>query len=266
MPTALFLSPHLDDVAFSCAGTLLRLQRAGWDTPVVTVFTLSVPHPQGFALRCQTDKGIAPSVDYMALRRAEDAEFARLLGISDAQYWPLPEAPHRGYDAPPALFAGMRFDDTIWHEVAERLRAYVSAREPQLVFAPQGLGNHVDHLQLIRAVHEAGLAGLTLWYRDTPYAIREPDAQPSPLLPQGLGERAVPLDAATVERKVVGSCAYASQIEFQFGGAQAVRDKLTQFHAQEAERTGLSGYAERFLVPAPLWLGNAPYFPQDLSS
>ncbi len=78
MPTALFLSPHLDDVAFSCGGTLLRLtDDPRWRVALCTIFTASVPDPQGFALRCQTDKGIPAEVDYMALRRAEDAALRR---------------------------------------------------------------------------------------------------------------------------------------------------------------------------------------------
>ena len=67
--TALALSPHLDDAAFSAGGTLHALARAGWRVVVATVFTRSVPDPQGFALACQLDKGLDASVDYMALRR-----------------------------------------------------------------------------------------------------------------------------------------------------------------------------------------------------
>jgi hypothetical protein len=70
MPTALALSPHLDDAAFSCGGLLHALGAAGWDVATVTVFTASVADPTGFALACQTDKGLGPEVDYMDLRRA----------------------------------------------------------------------------------------------------------------------------------------------------------------------------------------------------
>lgn len=252
MPTALFLSPHLDDVAFSCAGALLRLTAAGWGACVVTVFTASVPDPQGFALRCQTDKGLGPEVDYMALRRNEDWAFARAVGVSDVRHWPLAEAPHRGYESAPALFAGVRGGDDIWHEVAARLETVDAELRPVAVFAPQGLGNHADHLQVIRAVAEAGLAARTCWYRDTPYALREPDARPSPLLPDGLGEATVALDSETLARKIVGAQAYASQIGFQFGGPEEVARKLTDFARAEAARAGRSGYAERLLTPVAM--------------
>lgn len=112
MPAALALSPHLDDAAFSCGGTLHRLAQAGWDVTMATLFTGSVRDPQGFALACQTDKGLGPQVDYMALRRDEDAAAARSLGIV-ARHLPFREAPHRGYGSAPELFAGTRPDDAI---------------------------------------------------------------------------------------------------------------------------------------------------------
>jgi len=259
MPIALFISPHLDDVASSCAGTLMRLAASGWDVALLTVFTATVPDPQGFALRCQTDKGLGPDVDYMALRRAEDADFARIAGIDDVRLWPFAEAPHRGYGSPADLFAGTHDGDEVWRPIAEELASIAASLAPDAVFAPQGLGNHVDHLQVIRAVGAAGLAPLAFWYRDTPYALREPSALPSLRLPGGLQDRAVGIDDA-LERKIAGCCAYLSQIAFQFGGADKVRRKLTEFHRAEAEHAGRAGHAERLLVPAAATLLEGLFF------
>ena len=252
MPTALFLSPHLDDVAFSCGGTLLHLRRAGWAVALCTIFTATVPNPQGFALRCQTDKGLAPGVDYMALRRAEDQDFATLMGVKDARHWRFPEAPHRGYESAPDLFNGTRTGDDVWRAVAGSLRDLAAEVSPDVVFAPQGLGGHVDHLQVIQAVLEAGLGPRTYWYRDTPYVMRDPEAEPSPLLPSGLEARAVLLSEDEVDRKIAGALAYASQIGFQFQGPDEAERKLRWFHALEGERAGHEGYAERFLAAPEL--------------
>ena len=71
------VSPHLDDAAFSVGGTLAALAAAGHQVTVLTCFTASVPHPAGFALACQLDKGLPADVDYLALRRAEDAAAMR---------------------------------------------------------------------------------------------------------------------------------------------------------------------------------------------
>ena len=249
MPTALFLSPHLDDVAFSCGGTLLRLaDDPQWRVVLCTVFTESVDGPRGFALRCQTDKGIAPEVDYMALRRAEDASYVEASGVDDAWHWQHREAPHRGYASPEELFAGERADDRVWQSVRDDLTSLDAELQPEVVFAPQGLGNHVDHLQTIRAVLGVYPAGRKVWwYRDTPYAIREPSAPPAALLKEvTLTPQPVILSDDVLARKIAGCALYASQIGFQFGGEDGLREKLTQFHRREANR---AGFAETFLVP-----------------
>lgn len=275
MPNALFLSPHLDDVAFSCGGTLFRLVAAGWNVTLLTVFTASVPDPRGFALRCQTDKGLAPEVDYMALRRAEDQAAAERLGVgvNGVVHRPFPEAPHRGYDSSVELFAGAHADDAVWRGIADDLRLLTGETAPDVVFAPQGLGNHVDHLQVIRAVLAVGgLAERTGWYRDTPYAIREPLATPAGNLSAELCEVAADISDEPLARKVMACRAYGSQVGFQFGGDAAVQPRLEAFHRQEALRApgGLlpprSTHAERFLAPAGLLWPNFLLLPETAAS
>ena len=251
MPTALFLSPHLDDVAFSCGGTLLRfIGDPRWRVALCTVFTASVPDPQGFALRCQTDKGIPADADYMALRRAEDAACTAFANVHDSRHWDYHEAPHRGYESPADLFAGVRKEDAVWQPLGRDLAALDDDLQPDLVFAPQGLGNHADHLQTIRAALTVWPVERVVWYRDTPYAIREPDARPTGLLrlEEDLFPCRVPLPPAVLERKIAGCAFYASQIGFQFGGAVALREKLTAFHRREAGADSpAAAYAETFL-------------------
>ncbi len=247
MPHALLLSPHLDDVAFSCAATARHLLRGGWTVQLVTIFTASVPNPQGFALACQLDKGLAPDADYMALRRAEDDEFCRVIGLENYEHWPFVEAPHRGYESALELFAGIRDGDEVWRDIAEKLG---EIETPDAVFAPQGLGNHADHLQTIRAVRARGWEAQAFWYRDTPYAIRQPDAAPSELLPAPLSGGFVAFDEAELAIKVAGCCAYGTQIGFQFGGAQGVATQLEKFHRAEALAVEREPLAERFVVGA----------------
>ncbi len=249
MPRALLLSPHLDDVAFSCAATARHLLRGGWDVQMVTIFTASVPNPRGFALACQLDKGLAPDADYMKLRRAEDAEFCRIVGLENTAHWPFREAPHRGYESALELFAGAREEDEIWRDIAERLD---EIETPDAVFAPQGLGNHVDHLQVIRAVRARGWDAQAFWYRDTPYAIRQPDATVSELLPSKLSGGFVAFGEDELRIKIAGCRAYASQIGFQFGGAAGVDEQLRAFHRAEAQAVEREPFAERFAVSSAL--------------
>lgn len=236
MPTALFLSPHLDDVAFSCGGTLAKLAAAGWRCVLATAFTKSVPHPTGFALKCQTDKGLSPEVDYLAVRRAEDAEFARTVGAAEALWLDFPEAPHRGYESPAELFAGVKPGDGVAEALAESVHDLWRKYRPELVFAPQGLGHHADHLQLIAAVTAALPADAVTWYRDTPYALREAAATADFGVPVG----------DHLAAKLDGCAAYRTQLGFQFGGEAAMREALTAFARREGDAAGLGGAAERY--------------------
>lgn len=240
MPTALALSPHLDDAAFSCGGTLNRLAANGWRVVMATVFTASVPDPRGFALACQLDKGLGPEIDYMALRRAEDAEAARHLGIAPPVHLPFREAPHRGYGSAPELFAAPRADDAIAETLAPALADLIAGTAPDLLLAPQAIGGHVDHVRMVEALRGLGYALPVLWWRDFPYTVRTAEPkQPLGALFIDLPEIVFALDAAGEAAKLRACAAYASQIGFQFGGPAGLEARLAQEEGRE--RLRLSG-------------------------
>jgi LmbE family N-acetylglucosaminyl deacetylase len=240
MPLALFLSPHLDDVVFSCGGLAASLEALGWDTVMATAFTRSVVPATGFALACQLDKGLSPDLDYMALRRAEDQVAAEILGFGTVRWLNLLEAPHRGYNAPVELFGKIHESDAVFLSLAAEFIALSAEFRPDLVLAPQGLGNHVDHQQVILAVGRSFPADRVAFYRDTPYAIRAPDALALPMVPLGVAST-VPI-GDVLDRKIAAAQAYASQIGFQFGGAGPLARALSDFALEE----GGGQAAERF--------------------
>mgnify|MGYP005848305681 CR=1 FL=1 len=219
----LFVSPHLDDAVFSAGALIARLAR-DHDVVVATVFTASMLAPMGFALACQTDKGIAPYIDYMALRRAEDERALDALGARPV-WLDLPEAPHRGYETPAALFGPRHTTDDI-AAVAAALAPLVA--EADAVFGPSGYGDHVDH-HLVRDALDS-LGGAIAWL-DLPYAIRAPRAPDAAPVLQPLA--ATPDD---VNAKLTACAAYESQIGFQFGDIAAMR-------------AALAAAPERFVAP-----------------
>ena len=247
MPRALFLSPHLDDVVFSCGGLAASLADDGWETVLVTVFTRSVVPAAGFALACQLDKGLSPDTDYMALRRAEDQAAARLLSFGTVRWLDMLEAPHRGYNSPPELFGDIPASDSVRVELTSQFLALAAEFQPDLILAPQGLGGHVDHQQVVAAACRSFPADRTAFYRDTPYAIRQPAAAKLPTVPSGVAST-VPISSAVLDRKIAAAQAYASQIGFQFGGAETLARALQAFALQE----GGGQAAERFCgCPVP---------------
>ncbi len=216
MPTLLAVSPHLDDAVFSAGGALSRRAREGWRVVVATCFTATMPDPRGFALACQLDKGLRPEVDYMALRRAEDIAACAAVG-AEARHLPLPEAPHRGYASAPALFGPRLADDRVDRALRPALERLLAELLPELIWGPQAIGDHVDH-HVVRDLLDAMAlpAPLQLW-EDWPYADRAP---------RGPATLAVPLDAAAKAAKLDGCLAYRSQLGFQFGGAERLRERL----------------------------------------
>lgn len=244
MPHALFISPHLDDVAFSCGGTFAMLAASGWTTTLCTIFTRSVPLPTGFALACQLDKGIAPDIDYLGLRRAEDERAARALGATYVRHLDLPEAPHRGYESAGALFGAYAPQDTIAADLDARISALSIACD--LVFAPQALGSHVDHRRVrdavLKSVRTQNVEDRVLWYRDAPYVLRAPDELPEPeLVASAPLKFGFSLDAAALEAKLAACAAYATQLGFQFNGEGAMRAALRSFARDETSRFSIPG-------------------------
>ena len=238
--TALAVSPHLDDAAFSAGGTLARLAAQGWQVVMATVFTASVPNPRGFALACQTDKGLAPEIDYMALRRNEDRAAAGALGIEEPVHLPFREAPHRGYASAPELFAELRPDDRIGANLADAFERLLADTRPDLILAPQGVGGHVDHIQVVRALRGAQPPLPMLWWRDFPYTVRTAEPkEPLRALFEHLPEQVVRLDGPGQHRKAEACAAYASQLGFQFGGPDGLRARLSA--EDSVERFRLQG-------------------------
>ena len=91
---------------------------------------------------------------------------------------------------------------------------------------------------MIRALHQLA-PGEVAFYRDTPYAIRNPSALPHVSATEST---VVPIGAG-LDRKIAASCAYASQIGFQFQGPAALAEAMRAFAFSE----GRGQAAERFL-------------------
>jgi LmbE family N-acetylglucosaminyl deacetylase len=190
---AVFLSPHLDDAVLSCAA-LMRALATRASVTVVTAFSAAASPPHTRAARTFLHQCRASdAADLFTARRREDVEVLDGLGVRhvhlghpDALFRRrrdpsgllrrvgrvLPELEHRyptfRFDI--ALGRVSRGDRQLLDEVSDQVRAL---SEDATVFAPLGVGRHVDHL-LARAVGER--LGAVL-YGDFPYTVRDPDAE-----------------------------------------------------------------------------------------
>ncbi|MFO1520323.1 MAG: PIG-L family deacetylase [bacterium] len=149
--SSVFISPHIDDVVFSCGGALaLEVQKD-------RVLVLDVFSDSGR----RTEK-----------RLAEEAEAARLfgyeyeaLGFPDSarrDFWG--EFPHRMH----------RFfkpkDEAILKQVREKIAAKLSCVSYEKVFFPLGVGLHIDHEICFQAA-QAFPREKVFYYEDVPYTL-----------------------------------------------------------------------------------------------
>ena len=199
-------------------------------------------------------------IDAMAIRRLEEERFAFLMEAS-VIFLDLPDAVHRGYDGDDQLLGRVHEGDEPPYEV---LRREIVRLEPQMVYFPLAIGNHVDH-QLCRDVGLALLSEGRRWvmpgpnfigrlsfYEDFPYAWWSDhdgllDGRPALDLPVGVGLEPQYGDISEMmERKAAGIQLYASQLPRLFESEQALYDDLAGYHARVALAGGVDGYAERY--------------------
>lgn len=173
----IFLSPHPDDVVYSCGGFIWEHKADGEKIEVWTLFDGDPPKgplsPYAETLHARWKTGRRA----MSIRRREDRAACTLLGVK-ARHLRIPECiyrrnPSKGewrihQDA--ELFQPLAAEDTEWVDlVAGSLRD--SLPENTNLVSPLGIGGHVDHRLARKAAEKLGAA--VWYYADYPYAASE---------------------------------------------------------------------------------------------
>lgn len=235
----LVLSPHLDDAAFSCGGSIHARSRAGEKVLVVTLFTASSPPADELSpLARSLHRQWGIEGDVMAERRREDHEALARLG-AELSHGELLEALYRTGPSGPlytdvdSLFAAPApTDDATVEAVAEELEVLFEGRlHPEGdVLAPLGVGGHVDHL-LVRRAAERVVPTERLWlYEDFPYARHEM------VLRRSLGwqrwrwhSRTERIDELDLEARCRACADYASQWTTAFADREQLERSIRSF-------------------------------------
>lgn len=169
---AIFVSPHIDDVVFSCGGTLAQACQRG-RVLVVSVFSHS---------------GKTTTV-----RKKEEEATARLLGY-EPMFLDFPDNIRRDW------LGGLSFrmfrkeipkKEKGWClRLAEKFENITSERSAPRFYFPLGVGGHVDHL----ICHQLGASSSNaFFFEDLPYAFRFGQ------LEKRLGSRFPPLTSTSSE-------------------------------------------------------------------
>lgn len=155
--TLLYLSPHLDDVVFSCAGKILQDVANGYNVTIATVFSSGSE---------------AVSEEYK-LRKAEDKRAIEILG-AQCMWLEFPDAPFRSgfYNSFRRIILERDPNDNLefvtqLRRAIENLAISLGANE---IYAPLGVGTHIDHRLVFDAA--SGLSGHPItYYEERPYAF-----------------------------------------------------------------------------------------------
>lgn len=209
----------------------------------------------------------AAAGDVMAKRRLEDERYA-LFSEASVVFLDLPDAVFRGYEGDAQLLGRPRADDEAPFEI---LRREIARLEPQKVYLPLGVGNHVDH-QLCREVGVRLLAerrrwvmpgpdyaGSLVFYEDFPYAwwagfgrLEELPADAFAGFPDDVGIGPEYADIGDqLERKITGLTLYESQIDRLFGSTADMARQVRAYAHRVALLGGRAGAAERYWATQP---------------
>jgi len=218
--THIYLSPHLDDAVLSCGGRIWRQAQVGERVCVVTVFAgapASSAPLSPFAQELHARWGHL--TDAVVRRQEEDVESLALLGAK-AVHWPYTDCIYRQapdgrflYASEGALWGQVRpEDESLVVELAARIAALTLSGEnaSPVVYAPLGVGRHVDHRVVRRAAEASGQA--LVYYEDYPYAQDRQAVQNAQQEKKWRSELALPLSAGALEAKVAAIACYRSQL------------------------------------------------------
>ncbi len=192
--TTLYVSPHLDDVALSCAGRLISELENQQPVVVATVFSA------------------ASGAAHRRYRRRRDEDRAALATLgAEVRHLGLQDAAFRlgcGFDVA-ALSVPPRADDV--RAVTAAIGRVIDDVKPDRVWFPAAVGGHVDH----RAVFAAreGVSTYVRLYVERPYAF---DADVLAARADQLTIQHVPWPRACFDRVIAAIDTYRSQLSWLF--------------------------------------------------
>jgi len=187
----LFLSPHLDDAVLSCAALIESVRRT-CPVTVATLFTAAAQPPHTRAARSFLRQcGAADAAGLFHARQSEDRDVLREMGVEHLHFGEtdalfrqrdggrvgqrlrtvLPELVHRypTYRFDIAKGRVSRGDRAMIDALVARVQALIGSTGARVVFAPVGVGRHVDHL-IARSVG-ARQRVTAIYYSDFPYNL-----------------------------------------------------------------------------------------------
>ena len=211
--TSLFISPHFDDVALSCGGTVARQAHVG-RAVVATVFSGEPTGALNQFARFQHDRWGAEA-DAVAIRRREDRDAMTVLG-ADYRWLNFPDAIYRDslYLTDEDLFGTIKAADVQTAiAVGDTILGLVEEIRPQALYLPLSVGGHVDHRMCQSSALRIRRSRTAVWfYEDFPYCVTAGTVENRL---SELGERLVSdtIDVSfQIDSRIAAVAAYTTQV------------------------------------------------------
>ncbi len=175
----IYLSPHLDDAVFSCGGWIWEQTNQGQEVEIWTICAGDPPPGPLSDLAEVLHHDWQLGVEAVQIRRQEDQQACRVLG-AESKYFSFRDCIYRTdpsgepfYQTVEDLFGGLDPQESdLITTVSKQLTANLPLEAE--VISPLGIGNHVDHDMVRKAVSR--LDRPLKYYADYPYA-REGEGQ-----------------------------------------------------------------------------------------
>jgi LmbE family N-acetylglucosaminyl deacetylase len=226
----IYLSPHFDDVVYSCGGTIGMQARSGQRPLVITIFAGVPPllEMSSFALKMHTVMGFGSDVQaVIATRRKEDAHALEYLH-ADYLWLDYVDALYRGtpaYYTRSDMICGSVHPGDL--EIERRLSQdllMLYERLPHATwYVPLGVGLHVDHQLVASAASRLLHGGANIkFYEDFPYAKKACRLWKR-LRQVGFTLHPVQVEVSEMlQARQQAAEMYASQIRLNFGSSEAM--------------------------------------------
>jgi LmbE family N-acetylglucosaminyl deacetylase len=233
----IYLQPHFDDAVLSCGGTIALQRGTGTKSLVITAFG-GLPKDNvlsPFATQTLTRWGL--SLDPCAAverRREEDTAALEVVG-ADTLWLNFVDAVFRGtppyYTSDESLFGSVHTGDLQIDQQLADLLAEIHERAPlAAIYAPLGIGHHVDHQLCSSAADRLVQQRANVkFYEDFPYVTR-PGALVARQKELGIAmEPELAEVSGQIRQKEEAIAAYASQLPALFPSEDQMRQTVREY-------------------------------------
>lgn len=235
----LFLSPHYDDAIYSCGGTIYDLTQSGHEVEILTVMAglpdlplLDTPVLKDNHQRW--DIGDNP----VAIRRKEDEQATKIVGAK-TRYFDLPDCIYRVANGE-ALYPT---EDSLWENIHPDDPA-ITALETlkfeniDMLYAPMGVGLHVDHLIVRNRAWELAQSSTfqVQFYVEYPYLRNRQSVEEAiEYFPATLTLKKRSFSEIGMQHKIKAMSAYTSQIKSFWSDESDIDSEVRQTFSEKGQ-------------------------------